>query len=273
MIAEAGLTVDVHAEDGEIIAAGVARMRSEGRYDAHAHGESRPPISETASTALALELASDSGVQLHVCHASLPRVIDLVASYRSQGFPVSVETCPHYLVLSENDLDRLGSLAKINPPLRSQQEVDGLWERIADGSVDLVASDHAPWLIGKKQSPVVFENSSGAPGVETLVPLLLHHGVAGGRITIVQAARLLAETPARRFGLGGQKGALVPGADADFLIWDPAGETVLNGESLHSVAKWTPFEGATLRGRVEATYVRGKRIFGEGAVLGHPGWG
>jgi allantoinase len=273
LIADAGLTVDVHAEDGEVIAAGLARMHAEGRSDPHAHGLSRPPISETASTALALELASVSGAQLHVCHASLPRVIDLVASYKEQGFPVSVETCPHYLLLCDDDLDRLGALGKINPPLRSAEDSEGLWERLAGGSIDIVASDHAPWLLAKKQAPVIFENSSGAPGVETLVPLFLHHGVTTGRLTIVEAARLLAETPARRFGLGGQKGTLAPGADADFIIWNPTLPTVLDGESMHSAARWTPYEGAVVRGRVEATYVRGRKVFGDGSVVGPPGWG
>lgn len=273
LIAEAGLTVDVHAEDGEIITAEVARLLEEGRTDPRAHGLSRPPVAESASTVLALELASVSGVQLNVCHASLPRVIDLVDLYRQQGYPVSVETCPHYLLLSDDDIDDLGARGKINPPLRRREDIDGLWERLVAGTIDFVVSDHAPWLAEKKQSPVIFENSSGAPGVESLVPLLLHHGVALGRITLLDAARLLAEAPARRFGMEGRKGVLVPGADADFVVWDPRGTTVLRSDDLHSAARWTPFEGAVLRGHIEATYVRGRKVAERGRVEGSPGWG
>jgi len=273
LIAAAGLTVDVHAEDGEIIMAAVEKMRATGRHDPLAHGQSRPPIAESASTVLALELASVAGTQLHVCHASLPRVIDLVSMYKDQGYPVSVETCPHYLVLSEDDVERLGGYSKINPPLRDADAVEGLWERLVDGSIDIVSSDHAPWLAEKKQSPVIFDNSSGAPGVETLTPLLLHHGVVSGRLSMLDAARVLAETPAKRFGLEGQKGVLAQGADADFFIWDPAGQTVLRGEELHSKAQWTPYEGAQLRGRIESTYVRGTCVARDGDVAGAPGWG
>ena len=131
LIVEAGLTVCVHAEDGEIIAAGVADMKSQGRNNARAHGLSRPPISETVSVATVLELASVSGVHLHICHASLARVADLVAVYKAQGCPVSVETCPHYLVLCDEDLDRIGPFGKINPPLRSRDAVEMLWSRSA----------------------------------------------------------------------------------------------------------------------------------------------
>lgn len=200
LIADAGLTVCVHAEDGEIISANVDRLRAEGRTDARAHGESRPPVSECVASAFALELARESGVKLHICHASLPRVIDIVTSHKVAGQPVSVETCPHYLLLTEDDVDRLGALGKINPPLRDGSARDALWARVADGSIDLIASDHAPWRLSRKQEPVIFDNASGAPGVETLVPLMLHHGVAGGRITLPQAMRLLAEEPAQRFG-------------------------------------------------------------------------
>jgi allantoinase len=273
LIAEAGLTVCVHAEDGEIIAAGVEEMKANGQTGARAHGLSRPPISETASVATVLELASVSGVQLHICHASQARVADLVSTYKEEGYPVSVETCPHYLVLSDDDVERLGPFSKINPPLRPAVEKELLWDRVRRGAIDMIASDHAPWLAEKKRAPVIFDNSSGTPGVEVLVPLVMHHGVISGRVTVLDVSRLLAEAPAERYGMSDRKGALRVGADADFMIWDPAGETTLSGPAMQAASQWTPYEGAVLRGRIEATFVRGKQVVSDGKLVASTGWG
>jgi allantoinase len=273
LIQQAGRTVGVHAEDGEIINAMVARYRSAGMTYARAHCETRPPVSETASVALALELAAQSGVRLHIYHASLPRTFELVSAARSRNGAVSAETCPHYLLLRESDMDRLGGFGKINPPLRSESAVTGLWDLLANDSIDLVASDHAPWPRSKKQHADIFANASGAPGVETLVPLLFSEGVATGRLSISQLARLVAEAPARRFDLWPRKGQIAVGADADITIIDPRHDWKVEARLMHSSADWSPYEGRTISGRVVTTIVRGQFVYDDGKVVGVPGEG
>ncbi len=273
LIREAGLRVGLHAEDGEIINRLVTAYRAAGKTYSRAHCETRPPISETASVALALELGMAAGVDLHIYHASLPRTFELVGSYRAQGLAVTAETCPHYLLLDESDMDALGPRGKINPPLRSHADRLGLWNVLAEGRVDMVTSDHAPWHLDKKSNADIFANASGAPGVQTLLPTLFSEGVAAGQIDVDQFQRLIAEGPARAFGLYPHKGALVPGADADIVVVDPHASWCVTPETLYSNAGWSPYDGRTLKGRVSRTLVRGHVVYDGSEVVGSPGYG
>lgn len=272
-IARLGLPVAVHCENQDIADRGEARERAAGRTGPLAHARSRPPISETEAVGRVLELASGTGVHVHIVHASVPRSFDLVERYRQGGVHVTAETCIQYLVLDESSMDRLGALAKINPPLRTRDHVNALWRCLAAGRIDQVTSDHAPWLMIRKSAPDIFRNASGAPGVETLLPLLYHFGVGAGRISILDLVALLAERPARNFGLFPRKGWLVPGADADLAIFDPDAAWTIRGEKLHSAAGWTPFEDMEIRGRVAQTFVRGRAAYEDGTVVAHPGDG
>jgi allantoinase len=272
-IAATGLPVAVHCENQDIADRGVAQERAAGRTDPLAHGRSRPPVSETEAVGRVLELAYGTAVHVHIVHASVPRSFDLVDRYRREGVRVTAETCVQYLVLEESSVERLGALGKINPPLRSRDHVDGLWRYLAAGWIDQVTSDHAPWLLARKRDPDMFRNASGAPGVETLLPLLYHYGVASGRISILALAALLAERPARNFGLFPRKGWLAPGADADLTVLDPDAVWTIRGKDLHSAVGWTPFEGLELRGRVMHTFVRGRAAYESGTIVARPGDG
>ncbi len=272
-IAAVDLPVAVHCENQDIADRGVAEERAVGRTDPMAHGRSRPPVSETEAVGRVLELARGTGVHVHIVHASVPRSVDLVQRYRREGVRATVETCIQYLLLDETAAARLGAFAKINPPLRSRDHMDALWRHLAAGRIDQVTSDHAPWLVSSKSDPDIFKNASGAPGVETLLPLLYHFGVGSGRISILELVALLVERPARNFGLGPRKGWLAPGADADLTVLDPDAAWTVRAEHLHSAAGWTPFEGFEIRGRVTHTFVRGRVAFEEGRVRARPGDG
>ncbi len=273
-IGQAGLTVGVHAEDGEIIYPLIAAYQAAGKRFPRAHCETRPPVSETASVALALELAAQVDSQLHIYHASLPRSFELVAAYRGRGLRVTAETCPHYLLLSETDMDDLGGFAKINPPLRSAEHVAGLWALLEQDAVPMVSSDHAPWPRERKDNrDDIFANASGTPGVETLLPLMYSAGVAAGRFPIQQLVRLHAETPARTFHLYPRKGHIAPGADADLVVMDPRATWTLRAADLQSASGWSPYEGFSMRGRVRMTIVRGRLVYDGSAVVESPGLG
>jgi allantoinase len=259
-IAAAGGLAGVHAENDEIVRAGIDAERSAGNGgDPLAHARSRPPVAEHEAVARCLELARATGVRLHVCHLSTRRGVELVRAARADGLDVSAETCPHYLLLDESELTRRGGEAKINPPLRAH--------RLPLEGIDIVASDHVGWPVGRKRGDDIFALASGAPGLELIVPLI--HDAFGPRAL----ARLVAERPARRFGLWPRKGGIVPGADADLLVLDPHSEWEVDPETLVTPAGWSPYAGRSLRGRVIATFSRGVQVWDGQRVGSMPGHG
>ncbi|MFL5865017.1 MAG: dihydroorotase [Solirubrobacteraceae bacterium] len=259
-IARAGALAGVHAENDEIVRAGIAQEQAAGHAgDPLAHARSRPPVAEHEAIARCLELARATGVRLHVCHISTPRGVALVAQARRDGVDVTAETCPHYLLLDETELIRRGGQAKINPPLRDAPlPADGL---------DLISSDHVGWPPDRKRGPDIFALASGAPGVELIVPLV--HDALGA----AALSRLLCEGPARRFGLWPRKGSLAPGADADVLVLDPDAEWEIDPARLVTAARWSPYSGRRVRGRVIAAYSRGRQVWDGERVLSAPGDG
>lgn len=261
VIAETGLPVGVHAEIDEIVRRYIDKCKDQGS-DPRAHCWSRPKVSESTAALTVLEMAQATGAKLHLYHCTFPRVFELVDYYRAQGVRVTAETCTHYLMFSEEDMPVLKGRGKINPPLRSPEDVNGLWELARTGSVDLITSDHAPWPLDKKSDETnIFNNASGAPGVEQLLPVLYSEGVAKGRLSMNDLVRLLCEKPATVFGLGHRKGKIEPGYDADLVVLDPAASGILDERKLHSSAGWSPYHGMDLRGRVTHTFVRGKLAY------------
>jgi allantoinase len=273
LIGEAGLVVGVHAENTEIVNQLVSKLRSQGRTDALAHCESRPPVSETEATLRALELAHSTGARLHIFHVSLPRCIQLARWFREQGLDVTTETCPHYLLLNERDMERLGAKAKINPPLRTRKESEELWTLLQNGAVDLVTSDHAPWQLQRKNRPDIFENASGTPGVQTLLPLLYSEGVSKARLSPQRLVQVLCDAPAQRFGFSSRKGRLEPGYDGDVVVLNPAEASTVETVRLLSSAGWSPYQGMTLQGRISHVFVRGRAVVEDGELVGQPGYG
>lgn len=268
-----GLPVGFHAENDEIIRHNTEVAKAAGRRGIEQHGATRPPLSEYLEIAKLLEFAAYSGVPLHLNHVSLPRSIAMATRYKKAGCNITTETCPHYLLLDEGDMVRLGMRSKINPPLRENGAGEGLWKCLLAGEIDILASDHAPWPLSRKASDDVFANASGSPSVETLLPLMFSEAVARRGAHPSFLARHMAENPARRFGLASRKGRLFPGMDADITILDPAISWVIHADELFAAAGWTPFEGVAVQGKVVATIVRGRLLYNGRDVLGHPGDG
>jgi allantoinase len=271
-VREAGSVACVHAENEEVIKPLIERARAEGDGSPRAHCRSRPPVSETQAVLTALEYARDTGAHLHLCHLSLPRSVDLAAGYAAEGADVSVETCPHYLAFSEDDMDAKGGRLKINPPLRQPGDVEGMWERLLAGEVDVVASDHAPWPLEDKTKPFIFDNHSGAPGVETALTVLAS-GLFRRGGTPRDLARLISSAPAEQFGLSHRKGSIAPGMDADLVVFDPEEPFTLDEGALHSNAGWSPYHGMAFEGRVVLTVSRGEVVWDGTTLSGSPGRG
>jgi allantoinase len=272
-ILEQGLTVGFHAENDRIIESLISRYNLTGKTYPRAHLETRPPVTETIAVIKLLELAYWLPVRLHIYHVSHPRTIDLIDWYRTQGVDVSGETCPHYLVFTEKDLDKKRSFLKINPPIRSKAEVEQMWNALQEDRIDFVTTDHAPWPLSKKQSENIFENASGAPGLEIFLSVMYTHGVVERGLKTYRLAQLLSENPAKRFNLIHRKGRIALGADADLTIFDPTIEWRYDAKKSLSSAKWSPYDGNLLKGKVVKTIVRGKIAYDGQSVIAKPGEG
>ncbi|MCC8194138.1 MAG: amidohydrolase family protein, partial [Deltaproteobacteria bacterium] len=272
-----GVVTSFHAENDVIIDHLIRKAQAAGHARARYHCLTRPPATETLAVGKLLELAYWLDFPLHIHHVSHPHCFEMARWYRSKGLRnLTMETCPHYLALCEDDLDSLGSLAKINPPMRPRAAMEALWDYVRSGDVDVIGSDHAPWSLEQKNNGSVddvFKSASGAPGLESLFPVMYTEGVVRRGIPVTRLAALMAENPARRFGLGDRKGRIEPGLDADFAVIDPHAEWAFDPSGSGSFAKWSPFAGKTVKGRIVRTVLRGKTIFADGRLLAKPGDG
>jgi allantoinase len=230
---------------------------------------SRPPVAELQAIARALALAQESGCSLHVVHVSTGRGVAAVAAARARGVDVSCETCPHYLVLTEEDAEALGSVAKCAPPLRQPAESEALWRALADGTLPMVASDHSPSPWALKSGDDAFAAWGGISGCQTMLPLLLSEGHRDRSLELDRIAQITSGYVARRFRLPG-KGSLEPGADADLVLVDLTASQKLLAVDLHYRHRHSPFVGRTLGARVVRTLVRGRTVFADGQIVGPP---
>jgi dihydroorotase len=258
--ADADVAVTVHAEDATLFDRDALPPEGEGGVgddaDADPWSAYRTAEAEAAAVERAVEVGADADASVHIAHTSTPEGVDA-----ANGGGATCEVSPHHLLLSRADLDGLGTYGRMNPPLRSETRREAVYERVADGRVDIVATDHAPHAREEKET-TLREAPSGIPGVETMLPLLLNEA-REGRLGYERVRDLVAANPAELFDLP-RKGRVAEGYDADLVLFDPAETAEIRGDDLHSKCGWTPFEG---REAVfpEMTLVRGHVAFEDGA--------
>ncbi|WP_054939387.1 allantoinase [Paenibacillus ihuae] len=262
-IAGLGGILALHAESEEITAVLTADAVRNGRTTARDFAASRPAEAELEAVARALLYSERTGCRLHFVHISTAAAIELIHEAKLRGLDVSAETCPHYLVLSENSLEELGALAKCAPPLRSPEEQEKLWKVLAEGRIELIASDHSPCPPELKLDPGLnfFEAWGGISGAQSSLELMFHEGVNVRGLPVTQIAALLAEQPARRFGLDHRKGSIKLGLDADLVLLNPNHSYILSAEDLYYRHKHSPYAGKTLSCKVSATISRGTVVY------------
>ena len=274
ILARHGLMIGIHAENESIIRANEARLKSGQRSDPMAFIESRPPEAELEAISRALTLGRIAGAGVHIVHMSIAEGASLILKAKQEGQNVSLETAPQYLALSPDDIVRKGPYAKCAPPLRSKENALRLWERLLDGTIDFIGSDHAPFTRGEKDAPASFwDVPNGLPGIQDSFSILFSEGVVKRGMSLERLSALMSGNAARRFGLYPRKGSLRIGSDADFVIVDPNREWTLLNEGSFSRAGWTPYEGMKMRGRIEHTILRGQTVFANGQVISKPGSG
>jgi len=274
-IADSGSLATVHAENGQLLKHFKAQLVRSQRTDFAAYSDSRPNIVEEEAISRCLLYSRSTGNRLHIAHLSTAEGLQLVGEAKSRGLPVTAETCPHYLLLTRDDFEQLGSLIVYNPPPRSKRDAEALWAGLAKGTVDNLVTDHCSYSreeksVGEKD---LWSTPPGIPGLETLVPLMFSEGVDRGRISLQRFIQLTSEKPAKIYGLYPRKGSLQPGSDADITVIDPGKIWRIAADELQCVADFTPFDGWKVRGRPVMTYVRGTLVSSEGEVVSPPGFG
>lgn len=268
--------VIAHAEDQHLMDVNEATLRANNRVDNLSLAEWRSPQVEIAAISRFTQHCANTGVRGVLVHTSVPEGCDITESARAAGAEVVVETCPHYLCFTEDDLATLGALVKCQPPVRDAARVERLWASLAEGNVMMIGSDHGP-VEGRLKDvgrDDIWAAQGGMPSVETMIAVLLD-GVAAGKLSIARLVSATSTYSARWYGLYPRKGLIAPGSDADFTIVDLAETWTVRADSLTSDCGWTPFEGRQLTGRVRRTVLRGLTVALDGRLQDDalPGYG
>lgn len=265
-----GGLVCVHAENGPAIQVLVEQALERGETAPRFHALTRPARLEGEATSRCIALAEVAGAPLYVVHLTARESLEPVREARLRGQTVWAETCPQYLFLSQRDLEAAdGAKVVFSPPVRATGNEEHLWRGLALGDLATVGTDHCPFLFeGQKNKASRFtEIPNGLPGIETRLMLLWAEGVKKGRFDVNRFVQLVSTEPAKIFGLYPKKGALVPGADADVVVWDPERTQSLSASALHMRTDYSPYEGRTVKGAPSLVFSRGEAIVEDGRWL------
>lgn len=240
-------------------------------------------LAEREAVSRIIAMGEATGASIQVFHVSGAQSAEEVSRAQERGLPVSAETCPHYLVLTADDLDRPGfegAKFVFGPPARTKADQEALWQHIRKGVIDVISSDHSPFRFDDKAGKKVAGEGApfdkipnGIPGLAARLPVTYTEGVAKGRIDVHAFVRLVSTNPAKRFGLYPRKGAIAIGSDADLVVFDPDKKVTITNALMHHASDYTPFEGYECTGFPVATFVRGEMVFDGEKVTAEPGFG
>jgi len=271
LISECGGLAMVHAENGLVTDYLEDRSLRRGEDQKKVFLKTRPDDLEAEAIFRALSIAAVTHCPIYIVHLSTAKGVSPIKQAKEEGQAVYAETCPQYLTLTDSTLQKLGPLAKIGPPLRTEKDRLALWEAVQEGIIDVVASDHAP-KVKKKEDPF-FEAPYGSPQAETMLTISYDEGVKKGRIGLCRLVQLFSENPAKIFGLYPKKGVLQKGSDADLILFDPNQIHTIQHKTQHSRAPYTLYEGRRCLGIPTLSMQRGKILIEDGEMKGRPGEG
>ena len=273
---EKGGICGVHCENAGVIDALIAEKKAAGENGVHCHPETRPDIMEAEAVGRLLRIAEQVDVPVVIVHTTNIEALDEIANARWRGQKVFVETCPQYLVLDDSvyyNEDWLQAAKYVcSPPIRKPADREALWRAIRRGEVQTVSTDHCSFttqqkLAGRDDFTAI---PGGIPGVETRGELIYTFGVAKKKIGLGAMCRVLAENPAKLYGLFPRKGVLAPGSDADIVVYDPNADHVIRAEDMVGAADYNPYEGVVTKGSIRQVWLRGKPAVSSGKVLAGP---
>lgn len=263
-----GAPVAVHAEDENTVEEAKRRLQKIGRNDIEAFLKAHSAKAEIKAVKRVINIAAKAGNNTHFCHVSTSDGLEVIATGKKLGLPVTCEVTPHHLLLSSKDLKKQGNILVTDPPLRAQSDVEALWKGLSEGTVDIIASDHAPHLLEEKTRESVWETKVGVPGLETTLPLMLTK-LNEGKLALSKMVELIAENPARIFHLK-NRGSLKEKNYADLVVVDPHLEGKVDASKFYSKAKYSPFHGWKTKGRPVKTFVNGFLVMDNGEIVAKP---
>ena len=250
-----GLPVLCHCEDTSMVE---GRAVNEGSVSRQLWLEGRPAIAEEIMVMRDAMLAEETGARVHICHVSTAKSVDIIRRMKKRGAPITCETCPQYFTLTEEEVLTQGAMARVNPPLRTAKDIKGIIAGLKDGTIDVIATDHAPHAAEEKARPLT-RAPSGMIGLETSLAVTLTQLYHTKKMELPAIIRRMSTNPADILGL--PKGHMSLGVDADLTVFDPDEEWTVDPEQFASKARNTPFAGRKLKGRVKYTIVKGRIIY------------
>ncbi len=272
-LADLGAVGMVHTEDYSVCEKRTEAIRAEpDGDDPAAYPRSRPDYAEAMAAGSVARLAVATGAKYYAVHTTSRAAADALAAVQTDGSNVRAETCTHYTVLDESAYGRLGNRSIMSPPLRTPDDIDSLFDRLRDGTLSVVSTDHVPLPTERKEGGPWWESAFGVNSLQTSLPVFHDEAVNQRGLTYPTLVRLLCRNPARTFGLP-RKGRIEPGADADLVVFDPRATYTISAEENHSNADYSVYEGREVTGRVKQTFVRGELVADEGEIVGDPGHG
>lgn len=277
---ETGALMMIHAENYDMIRFLTAKLEREGHVAPYFHGKSRPIPVEREATHRAITLAELSDVPLVVVHVSNREAMEEIRRAQAKGLRIRAETCPQYLVLTEEDMQGLnmeGAKYVCSPPPRDKASQEACWEGLRTGVFSLFSSDHCPFRYEDAQGKLIPKGRTsfrwvpnGIPGVAARLPILFSEGVMKGRIDLNAFVAVTATNHAKAYGLHPRKGTIAVGADADIAIWDPERRMTITNANQHHGSDYTPYEGLEVTGWPVLTMVRGRTVMRDGELVGGP---
>ena len=268
---ELRIPVAVHAEDMTMLEKAEREFKLANRNDVEAFLKAHSETVEVKAVKRLVEIVKQTRNQVHFCHISTEKGLKAIIDGKRNGLPITCEATPHHLFLSVDDLKKIGTMTLTVPPLREKSHVKNLWNGIKKRWIDIIASDHAPHTLDEKKTRNIWKVKVGIPGLETMLPLLLTE-VNRGRLAISDVVRLTSEKPAEIFGLRG-KGFIKEGNDGDLAVVDLHEKYTIDSSKFHSKAKFSPFNGWKVKGKIMKTFVSGKLIMDEGEIVAEAGSG
>jgi len=265
-----GKIVAVHAESESITSELAGKLTAAGKTSIRDYLDSRPIHAELEAIQRALQMAGETHCKLHIVHVSCGAGIALIASAQKMGVDASCETCPHYLVLTEDDMESIGPVAKCAPPLRPKQAQDVLWQYVLADQVTSIGSDHSPSPPEMKADQNFFRVWGGISGIQHTLPLLITEGHLKKDLSLPLLGRLLSHNVATRFGLSTDIGRIAIGSQANLALVDFGTNFEINADALQNRHRQTPYLGRRLTGKVVQTILRGQTVFKDGKIVSKP---
>ncbi|MGQ4834032.1 MAG: dihydroorotase [Candidatus Asgardarchaeia archaeon] len=270
-LSKVGSVAAIHAENPFVLNYLTEKAKKSGRTDPRVFADYRPSFLEVDAIHKSILFAQETNARIHICHVTTKEGVHLIREAKQRGIKITAELAPHYLYFTKEDLNKVGALLKITPPLRTKEDQEAIWNGLLNGTIDIVVTDHCSFTKADK-SENIWDAAAGLPGMQFLLQLMFTRWIENN-LSLERLATILARSPAKIFGLSYRKGDIALGLDADLVVFNPKVEEKITNDILVGKSDFTPYEGMLVKGKVEDVYIRGIHAFSDGQVLVKRGFG